>query len=106
MKGHFKTGTVEGTGAAINVVLGYTPSMVHVINIDGDAEYIWTADMTAGEAYKTIANGTTAQVASGGVTVYAGVSGTTGAGFTIGADTDVNVSAETIMWYAFGEAEA
>lgn len=102
-KGHFATGTVEGTGSAINISCGFTPAYVQVINIDGDASMIWTADMTDGEAYKTVAAGTNAQIATGGVTPYTGSSGSASVGFTIGADTDVNASAETIMWAAWGK---
>lgn len=54
-KGHFATGTVEGTGAAINVQLGFTPDYVKLINIDGDASLEWISDMADGEGYKTVA---------------------------------------------------
>lgn len=110
MKGSvFRRGTVEGTGSAINISLGFTPAAVQVINIDGDAMMWWTDDMTDGEAYKIVAAGTNAQIGTGGVTPYAG-SPTPGSeaavGFTIGADTDVNASAETIMWMAWGTEDA
>lgn len=103
MKGHTPyTTTVEGTGSAINVQCGFSPSYVQVINIDGDAMLYWTKDMTDDEGYKVIAAGTGAQIASGGITPYAGTAGANSAGFTIGTDTDVNVSAETLMIVAFG----
>lgn len=102
-KGHFATGTVEGTGAAINVQLGFTPDYVKLINIDGDASLEWISDMDDGEGYKTVAAGTNAQIATGGVTPYEGVTATAAKGFTIGADADVNASGETIMWVAFSK---
>lgn len=104
-KGHFASGTVEGTGAAINVECGFTPDYVKLINIDGDATLEYTSDMTAGEGYKIIgATGVGAQMAaSAGVTAYAGAEGTASAGFTIGTDTDVNAAAETIMWIAMSK---
>ena len=103
MVGPFATGTVEGTGSAINVSCGFTPDYVKVMNIDGDAFMEYTSDMTSGEAFKTIADGTTAQIATGGVSPYVGSAATAAVGFTIGADTDVNASAETIMWVAFSK---
>ncbi|UWQ30256.1 hypothetical protein [Leisingera sp. M523] len=102
-KGHFATGTVEGTGSAINVELGFTPDYVRLINIDGDATLDWTSSMTNGEGYKTVAAGANAQVGTGGVTPYAGAEASAAAGFTIGTDADVNVSGETLMWVAWGK---
>lgn len=103
MKGHFATGTVEGTGSAINIQCGFSPDYVRLINIDGDATLDWTSDMTDGEGYKFVAAGTNAQIATGGITPYAGTVGGDNAGFTIGADADVNASAETIMWIAMSK---
>lgn len=102
-KGHFATGTVEGTGSAINIECGFTPDFVRLINIDGDATLDWTSDMGDDEGYKFVAAGTNAQVGSGGITPYAGVQETGSKGFTIGTDADVNASAETIMWAAWGK---
>jgi hypothetical protein len=42
------------------------------------------------------------KVTVNGISSYAGASATTGAGFTIGADTDVNVLGETIAYIAYG----
>ena len=100
-KGHFAKGTVEGTGSAINVELGFTPSVVRLINIDGDATLDWTDDMPDDEGYKFVAAGTNAQIGSGGITPYAGTVAGDEAGFTIGTDSDVNASAETIIWMAW-----
>lgn len=96
------TGTVEGTGSALNVQCGFQPTIVKVTNIDGDAEMEWTDQYADGTAYKTIADGTSALIATGGVTPYAGTAASDSEGFTIGADTDVNAAAETINWYAIG----
>ncbi|GAB5434792.1 MAG: hypothetical protein EpisKO_41620 [Epibacterium sp.] len=102
-KGHFNTGEVEGTGSAINVELGFTPDYVKLINTDGDALLEWTSAMADGEGYKTVAAGTNAKIATGGVTPYEGVTATAAKGFTIGADADVNASGETIIWVAFSK---
>ena len=100
-KGHFAHGTVEGTGATINISCGFTPEYVRVINVDGDAAFDWTDDLADGEAYKSLTGGTNALMATLGITPYAGTVGGVGLGFSIGADTDVNVSAQTMIWVAF-----
>lgn len=101
--GHFATGTVEGTGAAIVVQTGFEPSEVRIDNIDGDCILYWNDAMPADSGMKTVAAGTTAHITSDGVTVYAGTAGGNSAGFTIGADSDINVSAETLVWSAKGQ---
>lgn len=108
----FATGNVEGTGAAINISLGFIPRYVKCFNYD-DAGALapvmeWFEGMTAGHGLKSLSivdSGTTglassAKVTANGISEYAG-STTAGAGFTIGADTDLNVSAETIHYVAF-----
>lgn len=109
--GNIATGTVEGTGAAINVSVGFVPHYVKVFNYDdagGLAPTLeWWYGMGAGDALKTLkvvdsgtsGNASSALITSNGIDAYAGTD-TTGAGFTIGADTDVNVSNETIYWVA------
>ncbi len=104
-KGHLVTGAVEGTGAAINIELGFTPVRVELRNIDGLAELNWTTEDGAAKGTKRITDGTMTNLSSNGVSAYAGASGATGKGFTIGADTDVNVSAETINYTAWGPME-
>lgn len=103
MATQFATGTVEGTGSAINVELGFTPGHVEIINIDGDAFLRWNDAMPDANGMKTVAAGTTAQITSNGVTPYAGSAASASKGFTIGADTDINVSAETIVWTAWAQ---
>lgn len=101
-KAQMATGTVEGTGSAINVSCGFSPTHVTLLNIDGDARLDWTSAMDDDDGFKTVAGGTTAQVTSGGITPYAGSSASASDGFTIGTDSDVNASAETIIWTAWG----
>lgn len=110
---NIKIGTVEGTGAAINVSCGFTPVYVKLVNIDdagGLAPTLeWFSGMGAGDALKTLKivdSGTTANASSQiitslGIDTYAG-SASAAKGFTIGADTDVNVSGETILYLAIG----
>lgn len=88
------TGSVAGTGSAIIVdVVGFRPRKVELYNVDGDAIGIWTDTMPDASMMKTVAAGTTAQVTTGGVTPRA-------AGFSIGADADVNAAGEAIHWVA------
>jgi hypothetical protein len=93
--------TVEGTGAAISITCGFKPSLVKIINIDGKASLEHTSSMADASGYKVLTGiDDTADtvslhsfITSGGVTL-------TTMGFTIGADTDVNVNGETIHVYA------
>ena len=116
-KGQKQQGTVEGTGSAINIELGFVPSRVTLYNID-DAGGLapkmeWISGMADGSAFKYLSiadDGTTtnkshALVTSNGVTPYGGAAGSAAKGFTIGADSDMNASGETILWLAEGESE-
>lgn len=79
-----KTGTFTGTGAAINISLGFIPDYVCVANItDGDATWQWWSGMDAGTAIKTTT--AVATLASNGISTYAGTP-TAGEGFTVGTD--------------------
>lgn len=83
--------TYEGTGAAINISLGFIPDYVRVWNAeDGDASWDWFNGLGAGDVLAT-ANHDTAQqslVTSNGIDTYAG-SSTSGSeaavGFTVGS---------------------
>jgi len=94
-------GTVEGTGSAINVSIGFMPDYVEVMNIDATNEVIlkWTADMDDGHAMKLV-GGTSgpAAITSNGITPYEG-DADNAPGFTIGTD-GVNANGETIVYVA------
>jgi hypothetical protein len=108
MKGQIVTGSVEGTGAAINVSLGFTPVYVKLINIDDagglEPTFEWWSGMASANALKTLGTPTRNLATSNGISTYAG-SDTASKGFTIGADTDVNASGETILYIAIGPNE-
>lgn len=89
MKGQIKTGTYTGTGAAIELELGFQPDYFRTINItDGNAGLTWFSGMAAGTA---IAEGAAlASQASNGITLFAGTSGTKAAGVTVGTAGSVN----------------
>jgi len=101
--GHFKTGTVTGTGAALNVELGFVPARVEIINETDPGFYVWTDTMADGEMQKTIGDGTTTFPTTGGISAYAGTVNGNSAGFTIGADTDMNADDDVLHYTAFGK---
>lgn len=90
-----KTGTQNGTGAAISVVCGFRPRYVKVVNVASGGlcsiEHIDT--MAAASGFKGITAGTKTFISSNGITLN-------DFGFTIGADADVNVSGEAIHYIA------
>lgn len=89
-------GTYEGTGAAINVVLGFVPDYVKIINTeDGDAVHEWFKGMAAGTSIATLAAAGPVLNAADGVTEY---EGTEGEGFTVG--TDISESGKTFYYVA------
>lgn len=104
-KGHVQTGTVTGTGAAINVPTGFKPSRVELHNVTGLASLVWTKTMAAASGVKTITAGTMSFITSNGVSHFTGTAGGDAEGFTIGADTDVNVSAEVIHYTVYGDSD-
>jgi hypothetical protein len=99
----YKT-TVEGTGAAITISPMFTPQYIKVINLDGLCTLEWTSDMGAGKGFKVLTGiDKTADTVS--LMSYISSKGITmddnGRQFTIGADTDINVNAETLIVCCF-----
>jgi hypothetical protein len=99
-KGHIAHGRITGTGAVINVSLGFIPETVVLRNITSGDELFWDEGMAAANGRKRVAAGTSTLITSGGITAFAGVAGTSAPGFTIGTDTDMNVSAEILHYTA------
>lgn len=97
MKGQIKAGTFTGTGAAINVPLGFIPDFLFVVNVtDGDLIHTWFNGMTAGT---TVDIGAAAVAnADNGITAYAGSAGANPAGFTAG--TDISESGKVYRYFA------
>lgn len=100
-------GLVDGSGAAINVSIGWVPECVMIFNTeDQDRFDVWfnTVDDEDGDAHGMAAGESIAVSAAvaantdNGITAYAG-STTASAGFTIG--TDISESAKTLQWVAF-----
>lgn len=99
-----KTGKVAGTGAAINVSLGFTPLFVMVANTEDSDTVDFaifcddTSDSMAAGTAITIAAAAAAR-ASNGLSQYAG-SESAAAGFTIGSG--ISESGKDLHWVAFG----
>lgn len=93
---------LTGTGAAIDVKCGFVPAYVRVVNIESATveELEWFRGMADASAIKTV-TGTVARtkITTNGITPLddAGAE----LGFRIGADTDVNVSGEDIIAFAY-----
>lgn len=95
---YYKTGTVEGTGVAISITVGFSPDAILLLNVDGLVDLWWTTDMGDGYGRLVIDSGSGATdlsfITSNGVTA-------TDNGFSIGTNADINASGETIMWIAW-----
>lgn len=99
-KGHMAMGSITGTGAVINVELGFTPQYVHIRNRTSRDELTWDDAMTAGHGTKRVAAGTATAITSGGISPYAGSAGSAAVGFTLGTDADINADTELLHYIA------
>lgn len=69
MAAEIRTGTYTGTGAAVNIELGWTPDYVKVVNVtDGDEYWEWFAGMTAAHAIYTRSVTDNATTGNAGIT--------------------------------------
>lgn len=96
-----KIGTVTATGAAINVSIGFQPDEVEVMNISDATNFtslLWRYGMSAANAIKRKLS-TWSFITTLGISQYAGDS-THGEGFTIGADADLNVNTNVLLYRA------
>lgn len=85
-----------GTAAAFTITTGFKPRYVRVVNEDGDAFEEWFEGMADAEAMKLIGDTTPvtySKITSNGITVSA-------SGFTVGLDTDINVTSQQLSWMA------
>lgn len=87
-------GTFVGTGADLDIEkVGFSPNRIEVHNVDGLCMAVWTNVMADDSMLKTITAGTMSKVTTDGITPLSG-------GFTLGADTDLNVSGEEGFYIA------
>ena len=84
-----------GTAAAFTITLGFQPKYVRVENETSRDGYEWFEGMADAEAIKHVAAGTRTIITTLGITPVVN-------GFTVGLDTDVNVTSEQISWIAMG----
>lgn len=88
------TGSFIGTGAQLDVkTVGFRPKHVVLLNKTGLARLEWTDTMADAAGIKTVTDGTISAISTGGITPLA-------SGFRLGADTDINVSAEEVHFIA------
>lgn len=103
----YARGRRAGTGAAIDLELGWVPDRVTVLNVTSATmeQLEWVEGMANASAVKTV-TGTVARtkITTNGITPLAG-STTQPAGFRIGADADVNVNGEQIVWEAWRDGQ-
>ncbi len=88
-----------GTAAAFTITTGFKPRYVKIMNVDGLCMEEWYEGMADASAVKTVDSGAgttdVVKITSNGITVSAN-------GFTVGLDTDINVSSEQLSWIAMG----
>lgn len=85
----------DGTAAAYTITTGFLPRFVRVINLTDKNENEWLEGMADASALHSVAAGTRTLITTLGITPLS-------YGFTVGLDTDVNVSAKQISWIAIG----
>lgn len=97
MASEIKTGSYTGTGAAINIELGFVPEAVLLWNLtDGDLVALWSDDM-ADDTGIDIAAAAAANAADG-ITPYQPTDLSSKYGFTVG--TDYSESAKVFTYIA------
>lgn len=84
-----------GTAAAFNITCGFKPRYVRVVNEGSGDREEWFEGMADAEALKIVAGNAAAMITTLGITPLAD-------GFTVGLDTDINVTSEQLSWIAIG----
>jgi hypothetical protein len=85
----------SGSAAAFSISCGFRPRYVCVKNQTSGDQIEWFDGMTDAHGIKRVAAGTATAITSLGITPAVD-------GFTVGLDTDINVSAEQLRWIAQG----
>lgn len=105
MSSNIKVGTYEGTGAAVNIALGFVPDYMRIWNVeDGDISWEWFNGMTAAYACQTTNHADTqlSVITSNGFTEYVG-SSTVAEGMTVG--TTLSEPGKTYRYVALANSE-
>ena len=86
----------DGTAAAIEITCGFEPRYVKVVNVAATGSQVeWFEGMTDAYGMKRVTAGDMTLITSLGITPSS-------RGFTIGLDTDLNVTSEQLYWVALG----
>lgn len=86
----FKSGAVNSTGSAIEVICGFKPRSVKLFLSGGDSGF-WNDSMADASAHK-VASGSGSLVTSNGITP-------TEKGFTLGTDSHLNPSSTEVVYF-------
>lgn len=91
-------GSFSGTGAQLDITTpGFKPRRVDLLNVGGNCQAVWTESMADASMQKIVDSG-------GGTTdiTFVTTNGVTPLvdGFRLGADADINVSAEKVHFTA------
>lgn len=106
MASESKIGSYTGTGAAIDVELGWVPDYIRIWNAtDGDETYEWFSGMAAANALKTANHASTqlALITSNGITALNPKDFAKKKGFTVG--TAISESTKVFRYIAVRNAE-
>lgn len=105
MAQNIKIGSYVGTGAAVNVSLGFEPDYIKIWNeTDGDSSWEFFDGMTAAHALQSVNNAATqfSRITANGISRYAG-DATNAEGFTAGSA--VSEAAKTFRYLAIQNGE-
>lgn len=103
MASESKIGSYTGTGAALNIELGFVPDHVVIVNeTDGDTRHEWFSGMTDGHALQSAASGANTKITSNGISALTG-NASTREGFTAG--TAVSEDTKTFRYVATRNGE-
>lgn len=106
------TGSTSATGAAINVSTGWSPRYVVVTNpaTTSPVRVEWNSAMASASCLKSVASATSGNGTAGVplvtratvscISPYAGTT-SAGKGFTIGADTNLNINGDVLYYEAW-----
>ena len=85
-----------GTAAAFKITTGFKPRYVKVVNLAATGSQVeWFEGMAAASGMKRVTAGDMTVITTLGITVAKD-------GFTVGLDTDLNVTSEQLSWIAIG----
>jgi len=107
----FASGSYTGSGAAINILVGFVPSKIVIHNDTDNTEFVWFAGIAEGSMFQYTSAGAKTLI-TGGPTLYGdtaddvwngsgGDSNANGHGFTVPATAVLNTAADDCYWEAY-----